>query len=118
MLVRGLHFRPILDLSLEEVLPMTTTQSWKTFFTDWPAAFPRGGVLVSTLNEMIPFRRFWLKDDFVLLERNAPDATGGRYVLMGFDVINSVKFVNPLKDEMIAQAGFDAARAESRLQPA
>ena len=85
---------------------MASTQSWKAFFTDWPTDFPRCGILVSTLNEVVPFRRFWLKGDLLLLERSVPDASGGRFLLLAFEVVNSVKFVNPLTEAAIGEAGF------------
>jgi hypothetical protein len=95
---------------------MTSTQSWKTFFTEWPADFPSGGVIVSTLNEVIPFRKFWIKDDLLLLERNAPDANGGRFVIFAFDAVNSIKFVNPMTDLLITNAGFLPSGVEHVLQ--
>lgn len=94
---------------------MTPTQNWKSLFTEWPPSFPRGGVLVTSLNEMIAFRRFWIKGDMLLLERMAPDANGGRFVLLGFDVINSVKFTNPLTDKVISEAGFAVSESLAQL---
>ena len=54
----------------------------------------------------MPFRNFWLKDDMLLLERTNPDAMGGRFLIMGFEVINSVKFISPLTEAAIAESGF------------
>jgi len=95
---------------------MVTSAIWKLYFTNWPAGLPRGGVLVTSHNEAIPFRKFWLKDELLLLERTAPDANGGRFLLLGFDLIDSVKFTNPLSEATIAEAGFVASDAESLLQ--
>jgi len=95
---------------------MTSTQNWKSLFTDWPVDFPRSGVVISTLNEAMPFRKFWLKDDLLLLERTIPDATGARFLLLSFDVINSVKFIIPLKESTIDEAGFVAGGAETLMQ--
>ena len=95
---------------------MIPSETWKSFFTDWPANFPRNGVLVSTLNEAIPFRNFWLKNDLLLLERTVPDATGGRFSLLGFEVINLVKFINPLTEATITESGF-VASSSNKLQP-
>lgn len=96
---------------------MTAAQNWKSYLTEWPADFPRSGVLVSTLNEVMPFRRFWLKGEMLLMERTAPDANGARFVLMGLDGIYSLKFINPITDASIAAAGFDTVGAEKQLQP-
>ena len=85
---------------------MTSAQSWNSFFSNWPTSLARKGVLQTVLQETMQFKNFWLKDGMVLLERIAPDATGARFVLLCFDVINLVKFTEPLTAEAIAQAGF------------
>lgn len=86
-----------------------TAQTWLELFTDWPADVPRVGIIVSTLNEQTPFKNFWMRGDLLLLERNVPDANGGRFVLVSFDVINTVKLSSPLNDSTIAKAGFTGA---------
>jgi hypothetical protein len=91
---------------------MTSAENWKSFFTEWPTEFPRSGVVVSTLNETMPFRNFWLKDDMLLLERTNPDAMGARFLILGFDVINSVKLVSPITEAAIDLSGFEASGTE------
>ena len=76
---------------------------------DWPEGFPRQGIIVSNLNEAMPFKNFWLKGDMLLLERTVPDALGGRFLLLGFDIINSVKITCPLTSDMVASSGFEAS---------
>ena len=95
---------------------MIPSEKWKSFFTDWPVNFPRNGVLVTTLNEAMPFRNFWLKNDMLLLERTVPDATGGRFLILGFEVINLVKFIKPLSETTITESGFVACSSD-KLQP-
>ncbi|MCH8840192.1 MAG: hypothetical protein IH831_05860 [Planctomycetes bacterium] len=95
---------------------MIPSENWKSFFTDWPADLPHNGVLVSTLKEAIPFKNFWLKNDLLLLERTVPDATGGRFLLLGFEVINLIKFINPLTEATILESGF-VASSSNKLQP-
>lgn len=87
---------------------MAASQDWCSFFGNWPTALPRKGVLVSNLNEAMPFRDFWIKDAMLLIERVTPDAMGARFVMLNFEVINSVKFVNPLSATDISGAGFQA----------
>ncbi len=87
---------------------MAAPQDWYSFFCEWPAGLPRAGVLVTSLNETMPFRNFWLKDEMLLVERQTPDAMGARFVLLSFEVINVVKFTNPLSEAEIAGAGFQA----------
>jgi hypothetical protein len=95
---------------------MTPADNWKSFFTEWPADFPGSGIVISTLNEAMPFRNFWLKDDMLLLERTNPDAMGGRFLILGFDVIHSIKFIAPLNEAVIDESGFVASSSE-KLQP-
>ena len=90
---------------------MNAAENWFTFFREWPESLPRSGVMLSNLNEAMPFRNFWLKGEMLLLERTVPDAMGGRFLLVGFDIINSVKFTVPLTGEAISAAGF--AESES-----
>jgi len=97
---------------------MASPQNWKSFFTQWPAAIAQRGLLTTTLNEAMPFKNFWLKDDMLLLERTNPDALGGRFILLSFDVINTLKFTVPLQESVIAEAGFVGAKSNLAPQPA
>jgi len=85
---------------------MTTGQAWKPLFTNWPTGIPRRGVLVNSLNESMPFKGFMIKDDCLLLERTNVDPLGARFIVLGFDVINSVRFIDPLKESVFTTAGF------------
>lgn len=85
---------------------MAATQSWNTFFCNWPTSLPRRGVLVSDLNETMPFRNFYIHDDMLLIERTTPDAMGARFVLLNFAMVNTVKFTDPLNAENLHGAGF------------
>ena len=64
--------------------------------------------MVTDLNETMPFKDFWLRDEMLLIERVTPDAMGARFVLLSFEMINTVKFTNPLSATEIADAGFSA----------
>ena len=88
---------------------MVTSQTWKSFFVEWPADLPRRGVVLSTLNESMPFTNFWLRGEMVLLERKNPDTSGARFILMGFAGIDSVRFIDPLSEQNISAAGFSTS---------
>ena len=90
---------------------VSSSENWKSFFEDWPGGFPRQGIIVSNLNEAMPFKNFWLKGNVLLLERTVPDALGGRFLLLGFDIVNSVKITNPLTADIVAGAGFREPKA-------
>jgi hypothetical protein len=85
---------------------MTSMSVWKSFFNNWPAGIQRRGVLISTLNEPMPFKGFMIKDDVLLLDRANPDSMGARYILINFDTINCVKLIDPLKESIFTAAGF------------
>jgi len=85
---------------------MTNQSTWKATFSNWPAGIPKRGVLVNSLNEANPFKSYLLKDDMLLLERTNPDPLGARFILMSFDTINSVKFIDPIKESVLNGAGF------------
>jgi hypothetical protein len=79
---------------------------WRELFEKWPASIPKRGVLVSTLNEVTPFKSFLLKGELLLLERTNPDPLGARFLLMGYDAIHAVKLTEPLAESVFATAGF------------
>ena len=83
-----------------------TNAIWRDVFTNWPAAIPRRGVLVSTLNEAVPFKGFLTKGDTLLLERTNPDALGTRFIVLAFDAIHMLKLADPLKESVFAAAGY------------
>ena len=85
---------------------MTSAEIWKEQFTEWPSSIPRRGILLTSLNEPMPFKNFWINGEMLLLERTTPDALGGRFILVGYDAVNSVKFIDPLSETNIADAGF------------
>jgi hypothetical protein len=80
--------------------------AWQEFFSKWPEKLPKRGLLVSTLNEVTPFKSFLLRTDMLVLERTNPDPVGSRYILMQYDAIHMVKLIDPLKEEVFASAGF------------
>jgi hypothetical protein len=88
------------------------SEIWRDVFTNWPAALAKRGVLVSTLNEQIPFKSFLLKGDTILLERTNPDAIGARYVVIGFDAIHLLKLTDPLKESVLTAAGYTGQLAK------
>jgi hypothetical protein len=85
---------------------MTINTVWNSVFNDWPTGIPRRGVLVTSLNEAIPFKGFMIKESLLLLERNNPDPMGARFILINFDAINCVKLTDPMKESVFAAAGF------------
>jgi len=79
---------------------------WQEVFAKWPEKLPKRGIVLSTLNEMTPFKSFLIKGDMLLLERTNPDPAGARYIFVGFDAIHMVKLIDPLREEVFTSSGF------------
>ncbi len=85
---------------------MNSTEVWRDVFTNWPTAIPRRGMVVSTLNEPIPFKSFMLKGETLLLERAIPDPVGTRYIVLTFDAIHMLKITEPLRESVLTTVGY------------
>jgi len=87
---------------------MSTTSNdlWRDLFMNWPAGIPRRGIIVSTLNEPIPFKSFLLKGETLLLERAIPDPMGTRFLVLAFDAIHLLKLTDPIKESVLNEAGY------------
>ncbi len=91
---------------------MSCAEDWKSLFTAWPNGVPRRGIVTSSLNEQMPFKGFMIRGEVLLLERTNADALGGRFILLSFTSIDSVKFVDPVREADMAAAGFDGKFAK------
>jgi hypothetical protein len=85
---------------------MNSTTIWREVFVNWPVSIPRRGIVVSTLNEATPFKGFLHNENILLLERSNPDPAGSRYVLLSYDDVHAVKFIDPLKEAVFTAAGY------------
>ena len=82
------------------------SEAWRQLFNKWPKEIPSRGVLVTTLNEQIPFRGFMITDEWVLLERTNPDPMGSRFIMLPFENIAVVKLIDALKQSAFETIGF------------
>lgn len=85
---------------------MDLTLIWRNMFAKWPDNVPRKGVVVSTYGEQIAFIQFLIGEHSVLLERLAPDAVGGRKVIIPYMKIDAIKTVDPFSNEALIPCGF------------
>lgn len=85
---------------------MNADSTWKSVFDKWPESLPRRGVIVSSLNEAMPFKGFMTREDLVVLERANPDSLGARYIMLRYDAIAAVKLTDPLGPEAFTPLGF------------
>jgi hypothetical protein len=89
---------------------MDFAAAWHEVFQSWPAGVPRRGVVVTTLNEQIPFAEFLITPVLLLLDRAAPDSMGARKVIVPFGQIAAVKITEVVKNSAFAGLGFQAAK--------
>jgi hypothetical protein len=82
---------------------------WRDCFRNWPTELVRRGVLVTTLNEQIPFENFSAGENMLLVERRAPDTVGARTVLTPYQNIAALKIVDVVKAKMFSQLGLAPA---------
>lgn len=87
---------------------------WRGYFTGWPEKLNRRGVVVTCWNEQIVFGEFLMSEHFVMLVRDAPDANGGRRVVLPYGNISAIKVTEPVGDEPFLEAGFVKTVAKSR----
>ncbi len=64
---------------------------WQGIFGAWPEQLPRSGWLVTTWGETIPFVDFRLGVGMVIIERDRPDALGGRKILVPLSHVAGLK---------------------------
>jgi hypothetical protein len=85
---------------------MNDAAAWKTFFDTWPAGIGRTGVVVTTLNDQIPFDGFMHNEMFLMIERKTPDTLGARKVVIPMSGIAAVKFIEVLAVQSFTTWGF------------
>lgn len=73
---------------------MDTAFAWQQLFENWPASIPQRGLVVTAIGETIEFRNFMTTEGLLALERERPDSTGARKVLLAFSAITAVKMTD------------------------
>ena len=73
---------------------MDPADAWRMMFENWPESIPRTGLLVTSFQEQIPFSGFLVSPGILLLDRDKPDSTGARKVMISFGAIAAVKITS------------------------
>lgn len=81
--------------------------NWKHLFQNWPQETPRRGILVTKLNEQIPFSGFLVSEAFLLAQRQTPDSLGARTVILPYEEVAVLKFVDVVKSAVFGRLGFE-----------
>lgn len=87
---------------------MQTSDAWRTLFENWPQTIPRQGIVVTTFQETIPFVNYMISGSILLLERDKPDTSGARKVMLAYEAISAVKISAPLELARFQVMGFQA----------
>ena len=74
---------------------MTDRNVWAELFENWPPSLPPKGLVVTRQGESVPFVMFLLRPGVLLLQRDKPDSSGGRQVMLAYDEIAAVKITEP-----------------------
>lgn len=85
---------------------MANQSQWKSLLDSWPQEIPRRGVLVTSLNEQIPFAGFLTSEGFLLAERQTPDTLGGRTLILPYENIVALKLTDVVKEKALHAFGF------------
>ncbi len=85
---------------------MTTGEYWRSLFENWPNSVPRRGLLVTTFNESVPFVNYLISGGILLLDRDKPDTTGARKVMVAYDAIAAVKIIDVVELANFQALGF------------
>ena len=73
---------------------MDTAFAWQQLFENWPTTLPRRGLVVTAAGETIEFREFLTSEGLVAFERERPDSSGARKVVLAFSAITAVKMTD------------------------
>jgi hypothetical protein len=91
--------------AVPEVRKPAEPNTWRDYFARWPKAMPRRGVVVAIFDQ-VPFINFALSDETILLERQAPDTTGARMVVIPYGNIHAVKITEVINPRILEEQGF------------
>ena len=85
---------------------MGSGSTWQQCFQKWPKDIPQRGIVVTHFGEQVPFDGFLTTDTMLLLQRKTPDNAGARKVLIAYDEVAAVKFVDVVRSKAFESAGF------------
>ena len=85
---------------------MDSAESWRTLFQEWPKDRPRQGMILTTFLETIPFVNFMISEGILLVERDRPDSSNARKVMISFGAIAAVKSTDTLDFDQYKAMGF------------
>ncbi len=85
---------------------MQSAEYWQSLFEGWPASFTTQGIIITTQNESIPFVNFMISEGMVVLERDRPDSSNARKVILGYESIAALKITETFDLVRFQELGF------------
>lgn len=85
---------------------MANGSTWQRYFQNWPKGVPPRGIIVTSFDEQVPFDGYMSTETMILLQRKTPDNSGARKVLIAYDEIVAIKFVDVVRGKAFESAGF------------
>lgn len=87
----------------------STSNPMQKLFAEWPVSVPRKGLVVTVHGEQIQFVEFMITGELLLLERQTPDVSGARRVIIDFNNIASTKILDAVEMSRFTAFGFRGA---------
>ncbi|PQO47088.1 hypothetical protein C5Y93_06235 [Blastopirellula marina] len=84
----------------------TETNVWRDLLERWPKDMPHKGVIMTELNESIPFVGFAYDDNLMVVQRQTPDAIGARQAIIPFRAISYLKITAIVLPKTYTEFGF------------
>jgi len=84
----------------------STSNPMQRLFAEWPVSIPRKGIVITVHGETIQFVEFMITGELLLLERQTPDVSGARRVILDFNNIASTKIMDALEMSRFTAFGF------------
>ncbi len=81
-------------------------EQWRMLFESWPAQFPTQGIIMTLQGESIGFVNFMTSPGLVIVERDRPDSSNARKVIIAYSNIAMVKSTSPADLPTFAVLGF------------
>ncbi len=85
---------------------MDAAQAWQKLFETWPNAIPKEGMVITSSGDNVTFVNFMTSPGLLVLERDRPDATGARKVMVAYSGIISVKMQSTMEFSQYKLMGF------------
>lgn len=85
---------------------METVEFWQSLFENWPDSIQRKGAVITALGESIPFINFLISPGLLLIERDGPDATGNRRMIVPYNSISMIKLATAAELSKFQSMGF------------